>query len=276
MLQIDQFVEVYTEEVIEELRAGEKQPLIVEGQSEADVSSWDVGSWVVRALTGTNNHDIFKAENNKKTYNVFKEDHDVETCYGWSVIVTRKKLDVLKHTNFGVFMVNLAKGSMMAPLWNPTGVEIGIVLHGHGEIQMVCPSIIANEIECKNSRLRVEEGDVFVVPRYHPMAQISFNNDSFVFMGFMLKQKNESPQFLSGKLSILQRLDRKVLEKSFNAKNTTIDWISYIYECISCVDEELAMKRKEGGGGGKWRIDKGERSEGGGDQTIETRRLVDG
>ncbi|KAL8246923.1 hypothetical protein R6Q59_008139 [Mikania micrantha] len=304
-LHIDQFVEVYTgfhdlvlgfdnqllqstfsvpEEVIEELRAGEKQPLIVEGQSEPDASSWDVGSWVVRALTGTNNHDILKAENNKKTYNVFKEDHDVETCYGWSVIVTRKELDVLKHTNFGVFMVNLAKGSMMAPHWNPTGVEIGIVLHGQGEIQMVCPSSFADEIECKNSRLMVEEGDVFVVPRYHPMAEISFNNDSFVFMGFMLKQKNESPQYLSGKLSILQRLDRKVLEKSFNAKNTTIDWVlsnkkeDIIYECILCAEEELAMKRKEGGGGGRWRIDKGGRSEeGGGDQTIETRRrLVDG
>ncbi|KAI7728770.1 hypothetical protein M8C21_028699, partial [Ambrosia artemisiifolia] len=173
---------------------------------------------------------------------VNSEGHDVETCFGWSVIVTSKELDVLKDTNFGVFVVNLAKGSMMAPHFSPNTIEIAIVLHGQGVIEVVCPGI-ASETGCKNSRLRVEEGDVFVVPREHPMAQMSFNNDSFVFMGLMLNEKKESPQYLAGKLSILQRLDRKVLEKSFNVGNTTLDWIlsnekeDIIYECVSCAEE---------------------------------------
>ncbi|KAJ0703456.1 putative rmlC-like cupin domain superfamily, rmlC-like jelly roll protein [Helianthus annuus] len=197
------------EEVIEELRGGENQPLIVDGQFEISASKG------IRALVGTN--DIYNVENKKKkkkkdkmkAYNVFNEDHDVDTCFGWSVVVTSEELDVLKDTNFGVFMVNLAKGSMMAPHWTPDTVEVAIVLHGQGVIEVVCPGI-ASETKCENSRLMVEEGDVFVVPRAHPMAQMSYNNDSFVFMGFMLKQEKESPQYLAGKLSILQRLDRKV------------------------------------------------------------------
>ncbi|KAJ0853551.1 putative rmlC-like cupin domain superfamily, rmlC-like jelly roll protein [Helianthus annuus] len=197
------------EEVIEELRGGENQPLIVDAQFEISASKG------IRALIGTN--DIYNVENKKKkkkkdkmkAYNVFNEDHDVDTCFGWSVVVTSEELDVLKDTNFGVFMVNLAKGSMMAPHWTPDTVEIAIVLHGQGVIEVVCPGI-ASETKCENSRLMVEEGDVFVVPRAHPMAQMSYNNDSFVFMGFMLKQEKESPQYLAGKLSILQRLDRKV------------------------------------------------------------------
>ncbi|MFS8010627.1 putative rmlC-like cupin domain superfamily, rmlC-like jelly roll protein [Helianthus anomalus] len=212
------------EEVIEELRGGENQPLIVDGQFEISASKG------IRALIGTN--DIYNVENKKKkkkkdkmmAFNVFNEDHDVDNCFGWSVVVTSEELDVLKDTNFGVFMVNLAKGSMMAPHWTPNTVEIAIVLHGQGVIEVVCPGI-ASETKCENSRLMVEEGDVFVVPRAHPMAQMSYNNDSFVFMGFMLKQEKESPQYLAGKLSILQRLDRKVLAKSFNVRNTTIDWI---------------------------------------------------
>ncbi|KAM0011166.1 putative rmlC-like cupin domain superfamily, rmlC-like jelly roll protein [Helianthus debilis subsp. tardiflorus] len=142
---------------------------------------------------------------------------------------------------------------MMAPHWNPNTAEVAIVLQGEGMIQVVCPGI-ASETECKNSKLKVEEGDVFVVPRNHPMAQISFNNNTFVFMGFKLAAKDERPQFLRGKYSVLQRLDRNVLQKSFNVKKTTIDWIlsnkkeKIISECISCAEEEAA--REEGGGGG--------------------------
>ncbi|KAI7728769.1 hypothetical protein M8C21_028698, partial [Ambrosia artemisiifolia] len=230
-----------SEEVIEELRGGENQPLIVDGQPEASASMGYVGFRGIKALVESNKKTK-KMTKKMKAYNVFKEGHDVETCFGWSVIVTSKELDVLKDTNFGVFVVNLAKGSMMAPHWSPTTVEIAIVLHGQGVIEVVCPGI-ASETGCKNSRLRVEEGDVFVVPREHPMAQMSFNNDSFVFMGLMLNEKKESPQYLAGKLSILQRLDRKVLEKSFNVGNTTLDWIlsnekeDIIYECVSCAEE---------------------------------------
>ncbi|XP_076887838.1 vicilin-like seed storage protein At4g36700 [Bidens hawaiensis] len=235
-------------EVIQELRGAERQPLIVEGQPEAN--STDVGLWGIRGLFGRSKQvDI---DNKMKAYNIFREDHDVETCFGWSATVTQ---DVLKHTYFGVFMVNLTKGSLMGPHWDPNTVQIAIVLQGQGMIQVICPGI-AGESECKNSRLKVEEGDVFVVPKSHPMAQMSFNNDSFVFVGFKLGTKKENAQYLTGKNSILQRLDRSVLQKSFNVKNTTLDWLlsartdNIISECVSCAEEEAAKEQEEAGGGG--------------------------
>lgn len=107
------------EEVIEELRGGERQPLIVGGgQSDGSSSMWDVGSWGprgIRAFLGTNNNDVYNFGNKKKkknkTYNIYKAERDVDTCFGWSVTVTNKELDVLKHTDFGVFMVNLRQVS---------------------------------------------------------------------------------------------------------------------------------------------------------------------
>ncbi|KAI3722780.1 hypothetical protein L2E82_33865 [Cichorium intybus] len=251
------------EEVIEELREG-RQSLIVQGQSETYTSMWEVGSRaMIRAFLGTNNHGVFEVENKKKAYNILKADHDIENCYGWSATVTSKQLDVLKDTDFGVIMVNLTKGVMMGPHWNPNGAEVAIVLRGQGMIHVVCPTIASTTV-CENSRFRVAEGDVFVVPKFHPMAQISFNNDSFVFMGFTITSKKK---YLAGKSSILQKLDKKVLTKSFNVGSTTIDQVLFsqreyaIYDCTSCAEEEERLMEQQAGrerGGRGWRQREGE------------------
>ena len=139
---------------------------------------------------------------------------------------------------------------MMGPHWNPMATEIAIVLHGRGMVRVICHST-ANESECKNMRFKVKEGDVFAVPRFHPMAQISFNNDSFVFMGFSTSTKRNHPQFLTGKSSILQILDRGILAVSFNVTNTTMDQLlnvqeeALILDCTSCAEiEENKMKEE--------------------------------
>lgn len=69
-------------------------------------------------------------------------------------------------------------------------------------VQVVCPSIVS-EMVCQNSRLRVEEGDVFMMPQYHPRAHMSFDNESFVFMGFTMTTKNNPTQYLAGENSVL-------------------------------------------------------------------------
>ncbi|KAJ9540804.1 hypothetical protein OSB04_027310 [Centaurea solstitialis] len=244
------------EEVIEELRRGERQPLIVEGQPKANSSLWEFNTRVIRTLLHTKNaNDIdnlgFKNDKKEKAYNIYKADHDVENCYGWCVTVTDKQLDVLKDSRFGVIMVNLTKGVMMGPHWNPNTAEVGIVVHGQGMIQVVCPSL-EKETYCKNSKFKVEEGDVFLVPKHNPMTQISFNDDSFVFMGFTSNLRNNHPQYLAGKSSIFEMLDKWVLTKSFGVSNMTIDRImwaqrkSIILECTSCAE---AMEQETPGGG---------------------------
>ncbi|KAI3747763.1 hypothetical protein L6452_10403 [Arctium lappa] len=140
---------------------------------------------------------------------------------------------------------------MMGPHWNPSTAEVAIVLQGQGTIQVVCPSL-EKETLCNNSKFRVEEGDVFVVPRYHPMTQISFNNDSFVFMGFTSNLRKNNPQYLAGKSSIFEMLDKWVLAKSFNVNNMTMDLVlwaqrkSIILDCTSCAE---SMEGETTGGG---------------------------
>ncbi|XP_042509366.1 vicilin-like seed storage protein At2g18540 [Macadamia integrifolia] len=246
------------QEVIEEISSGTKPPAIVHAtfRNETEESEEDRGDWragIIEALIGPEPQELDndkKMPKQAKTFNIFTEKPDYENCNGWSLEVNPKKTKALKGSNVGVYMVNLTKGSMMAPHWNPRATEIAIVTHGQGMIHVVCPSN-ANETECKNTRFRVSEGDVFVVSRFHPMAQISFNNDTFVFMGFSTMAAKNYPQFLAGKSSVLRTLDREILATAFNVPNTTIDQLlasqvdSVILECTSCAEEEEAAMEEE-------------------------------
>ncbi|KAL8226282.1 hypothetical protein R6Q59_000170 [Mikania micrantha] len=239
------------EEVIEELRRGGQQPMIVHGVSKV-AQLFQSHYMNMRAFLGFIENGMIEVNKNKKdkAFNILEAKHDFENCNGWSLIVTSKQMDALKDSDFGIFMVNLSKGAMMGPHWNPLTVEIAVVLRGRGMVHVVCPSTV-DKAECKNLRFRVEEGDVFVVPRYHPMAQISFNNESFVFMGFTTTQKNNHPQYLVGSASIFQVLDKRVLAASLGVSNATMGEISsaqsdaIILDCTSCAEEEERLMEEE-------------------------------
>ncbi|XP_043708940.1 vicilin-like seed storage protein At2g18540 [Telopea speciosissima] len=243
------------QEVIEEIANGTKPPIIHvksrNGTEQSEAGDWGAG--IIEALEGPDPQEL---NSKMKAFNLFTAKHDFEDCNGWSLEVKPKNLPVLKgSSNFGVFMVNLTKGSMMGPHWNPRATEIGIVTQGQGMIRVVCPSSTsckANESKCKNMRLRVSEGDVFVVSRFHPMAQMSFNNDTFVFMGFSSSAAKNYPQFLAGRRSVLRTLEKDILAIAFNVDNmTTIDRLlasqakSIILECTSCAEEEEEAMEQE-------------------------------
>ncbi|KAG6767966.1 hypothetical protein POTOM_026858 [Populus tomentosa] len=236
-----------SEEVLEELTSATKPPAVVHAVTKDQKSVyWELEDRMLHFLIG-NKH---KKTKEPKTFNILDAEPDFENCNGWSLTVDKHSLKSLSDSNIGIFMVNLTKGSMMGPHWNPMATEIAIVLHGRGMVRVICHST-ANESECKNMRFKVKEGDVFAVPRFHPMAQISFNNDSFVFMGFSTSTKRNHPQFLTGKSSILQILDRGILAVSFNVTNTTMDQLlnaqeeALILDCTSCAEiEENKMKEE--------------------------------
>lgn len=142
---------------------------------------------------------------------------------------------------------------MMAPHWNPTATEIAIVLYGSGMIRVACPSgAAAKESQCEGQSFRVSPGDVFAVQRFHPMAQMSFNNDSLVFVGFATSKKRNYPQFLAGRSSVLRAIRGDILAASFNAGEEAVERLlsrqaeSVILECTSCAEEEeRAMEEEE-------------------------------
>ncbi|XP_044979400.1 vicilin-like seed storage protein At4g36700 [Hordeum vulgare subsp. vulgare] len=113
-------------------------------------------------------------------------------------------------------------------------------------------------IECKNSVFGVKEGDVFVVPRFHPMAQLSFNNGSFVFVGFSTHMGENNPQFLAGDHSVLQVIGKEIVALALGQKNTTaVEKLlsaksgSTIMACISCAEELERKAEQEEHEGGK-------------------------
>ncbi|CAN8271166.1 unnamed protein product [Cochlearia groenlandica] len=192
-----------------------------------------------------------KKKKKSKAYNVFEADPDFENEYGQSKVVDEKDMDALKGSSIGVYMVNLTEGSMMGPHWNPSACEISVVLQGKGMISVVNHPSGQTESKSKSDRFLVEEGDVFFVPRFLPMSQLSFVNDSFLFMGFSTSAKRNYPQFLVGKSSVLQVIDREILAKSFDLTNETIERLlgsqkeSVILECVACAEVELARLEKE-------------------------------
>ncbi|XVE87271.1 hypothetical protein DITRI_Ditri18aG0103500 [Diplodiscus trichospermus] len=241
-------------DVIEEILKASKPPAIIHAMPKMMKISTEWQARLLKAFIGSN-VDGFDSINGKKkktkAYNVLEADPDFKNCNGWSLTVDKHDFRLLRDSNIGVFMVNLTKGSMMGPHWNPRASEIAIVLKGQGMIRVAC-SGNANESECKSLRFKVKEGDVFTVPRFHPMAQMSFNNDSFVFMGFTTSTKRNYQQYLAGKSSVLGILDRQILALSFNVTNTTIDQLltqqqneSVILDCTSCAEEEERIMEEE-------------------------------
>ncbi|KAK7406656.1 hypothetical protein VNO78_08285 [Psophocarpus tetragonolobus] len=193
------------------------------------------------------------ASNSKKvkTYNIFSHDPDFRNRYGWSIEVTKKQLKSLKRTNIGFFMVNLTRGSILGPHWNPKATELTMGSEGRGMVRVVCGSGNEEETECQNMRFKVKEGDAFVVSRFQPMAQMSFNDGPFVFVGFSTSAKRNHPQFLAGKGSLLDILDKQILATSFGVSNRTIKRLlrspadSIIFGCSSCAEEEEKIVKEE-------------------------------
>ncbi|KAI8542377.1 hypothetical protein RHMOL_Rhmol08G0134100 [Rhododendron molle] len=240
-----------TEKVIEEIRSGTTPQAIVHAPPKKGSKLWQFEAQFMKKLLGSKGNSIFDIPNKKtKTFNILKARPDFQNGNGKSLMVTKKKLPALRGSNIGLLMVNLTKGSMMGPHWNPMGSEISIVTQGRGIVRVVCSSSLS-ESECKNTRFRVEGGDVFVVPRFHPMAQMAFNDDSLVFVGFSTTTKKNHPQFLVGKASVLQTLDKDIVTASFNVTNTTISQLlaaqgeSIILECTSCAEEEESKMEEE-------------------------------
>ncbi|KAG5069803.1 hypothetical protein JHK85_002180 [Glycine max] len=185
-----------------------------------------------------------------KTYNIFDHDPDFKNPNGWSTAVTKKQLKSLKRTNIGFLMVNLAMGSILGPHWNPKATELVVGVDGGGMVRVVCGSSNEDETECQNMRFKVKEGDAFLVPRFHPMAQMSFNDGPFVFLGFSTSAKKNHPQFLAGKGSVLHILDKRILATSFGVSNRTIDQLlrspedSIIFGMRKRIERERRKRRR--------------------------------
>lgn len=108
---------------------------------------------------------------------------------------------------------------MMAPHYNPTATEYGIVLKGTGTIQVASPdgSLAMNA--------EVKEGDVFFIPRFFPFCQIASRTGPFEFFGFSSSARNNRPQFLAGDNSILKKLRGPELAKAFGLSEERLDEI---------------------------------------------------
>ncbi|KAI3833783.1 hypothetical protein MKX03_016815 [Papaver bracteatum] len=251
------------EKVLDEITKASKPPAIVHSTTTTkDKHSEDDPDWrsgIIESLlkrgssSSSSSGDDYsngKKKKKTKTVNLLKRKPDFSSCNGWSIALTNEDASALKDSDMGIFMVNLTKGSMMGPHWNPRASEIAIVTHGQGMITVVCPGS-ANGSGCKNMRFKVKEGDVFTVPRFHPMAQMAYNNDSLVFMGFNTNARENHPQFLAGKSSVFRSLNKDILAMSFNVSNTTMEQLlgsqveSIILECVSCAEEEEDRMREE-------------------------------
>ncbi|KAK9079075.1 hypothetical protein SSX86_000745 [Deinandra increscens subsp. villosa] len=163
---------------------------------EAETSVWFSLRKLVVDYFGTNKD----SDKSLDSYNIYNDEADFRNDYGWSVEVDGDDYDQLKLSDFAVYLVNLTAGSMMAPHINPTATEYGVVLSGSGNIQVVFPNgTLAMDAE-------VSEGDVFWIPRYFPFCQVASRSSPFVFFGFSTSARNNRPQFLAGKGSVLQTM----------------------------------------------------------------------
>ncbi|XP_009138441.2 vicilin-like seed storage protein At4g36700 [Brassica rapa] len=249
------------EEIIGLMTNRTQPPLIVHDMlstpGEANTYTWQLQPRLLKLFAGYVSAAEKKKKEKKtkkaKTFNVFESEPDFQSPNGRTITINRKDLEVLSGSMVGVSMVNLTQASMMGPHWNPWACEISIVLKGSGMVRVLRSSIssTSSSSECKNMRFKVEEGDIFAVPRLHPMAQMSFINESLVFIGFTTSARNNEPQFLAGQRSALRLLDQEVLAASLNVSSVMIEGLlgaqkdAVVLGCPYCAEGELEKLKVE-------------------------------
>ncbi|KAJ1419051.1 RmlC-like cupin domain superfamily [Sesbania bispinosa] len=234
------------EDLVEAITNKTDTPAIVHAVSEKQNTVWELEASFLKNFLGiqSNSKKVMK-------YNIFDHDPDFKNRNGWTLTVTKKQLKSLKHHHIGFLMVNLIEGSILGPHWNPMATEIAVVLEGEGMVRVVCGSSNDDKTECKNMRFKVKQGDVFVVPRFHPMAQMSFKNEPLVFLGFSTAAEKNHPQFVAGPGSVLHNLDKRILAASMDVSKPTIEQLlasrdgSIIFRCTSCAEEEEKIMKEE-------------------------------
>ncbi|CAI9290101.1 unnamed protein product [Lactuca saligna] len=226
---------------------------------EGEKTTWSLTEFV-NSMFGVN-----KKKGDSKSldsYNIYDRKPDFKNDYGWSIEVNENDYEPLKKSDFGVYLVNLTAGSMMAPHINPTAIEYGVVLSGTGNIQVVFP----NGTLAMNAE--VNEGDVFWIPRYFPFCQVASRSNPFVFFGFSTSARNNRPQFLVGQGSLLQTMMGPEFATAFGMSEERLKEISDAQKETTILpaasaspgggDEEIP--EGEGGGGGSQEEEGGGRS----------------
>ncbi|EXB98567.1 Vicilin-like antimicrobial peptides 2-2 [Morus notabilis] len=189
------------EEEEEEYSGGEKK--------EEEIWSWRKLLGSVFSNREKRPEDVKGKGKSPDSYNLYDRKPDFKNNYGWSVALDETSYSPLRKSGFGVYLVNLTAGSMMAPHINPRATEFGIVLRGSGNIQIVYP----NGSLAMNTD--VKEGDVFWVPRYFPFCQIASRTGPMEFFGFSTSARKNRPQFLVGASSILRSMRGPELAAAF-------------------------------------------------------------
>ncbi|KAI3688201.1 hypothetical protein L1987_81911 [Smallanthus sonchifolius] len=208
---------------------------------EADTSTtWSLRELLI-SLLGKNEDNV--KSKSLDSYNIYNDQEaDFRNDYGWSIEVNGDKYDPLKWSDFAVYLVNLTAGSMMAPHINPTATEYGVVLSGTGNIQVVYPNgTLAMDAE-------VTQGDVFWIPRYFPFCQVASRSSPFVFFGFSTSARNNSPQFLAGRGSLMQTMMSPEFAAAFGR---SVDGMSEITNAQTQSTILPSASASPGGGGGE-------------------------
>ncbi|KAF5200012.1 Vicilin-like seed storage protein [Thalictrum thalictroides] len=177
-------------------------------------------SWTWRKLLGfVFSENASKKEKKKSSdaINLYDRKPDFENKHGSSRALTYDDYEPLRHSDIGVYLVNLTAGAMMAPHINPMATEYGVVLRGSGKIQVVYPN------GSSAMKATVNEGDVFWVPRYFPFCQIASRRGPFEFFGFSTSARDNRPQFLVGASSILQTMKGPEFARAFGVNESSYD-----------------------------------------------------
>ncbi|XP_043709818.1 vicilin-like seed storage protein At2g28490 [Telopea speciosissima] len=190
----------------------EEDEELAQEMEEEQEGSW-TGTWknLLKSVTGKQkNKDRKSKVRSPDSYNLYDRKPDFQNSYGWSLAIDKHDYPPLKRSNIGIYLVNLTAGPMMAPHMNPRATEYGIVLSGEGSLQVVFP----DGSSAMNAKL--QEGDVFVVPRYFPFCQIASRSGPMEFFGFATSARKNRPQFLVGANSILQGMRGPELAAAFD------------------------------------------------------------
>ncbi|KAF3457105.1 hypothetical protein FNV43_RR01762 [Rhamnella rubrinervis] len=144
-----------------------------------------------------------------------------------------KDMDVL------VDLVEINQGAIMVSHHNSRATIVSLVLEGSGQYEMACPHLSSQEegeqmedshhISSGNRFQKVSAnlspGDVFVVPAGHPISIVASQNQNLRMLGFGINGLNNQRNFLAGKESMMNQVEREAKEVAFNVEGEDMEQI---------------------------------------------------
>eukprot|EP00253_Pinus_taeda_P021681 PITA_21681 len=222
------------EEVENLFQKQERGPIISLGKQQTNdqLLSWP---WAPKKHPGS-------SEEPEKPFNLNTKTPDFVNEYGYYIKADSQSYPPLGRQDLGIGYTRHEGGAMTGPHWSSRSSSVSVVVKGRGRVEIVIPVAEAAGESGRDVKAyrrvegEVSAGDVFIVPACRPAAELSYSDEGFDVLTFLINTEYSDLIMLTGKNSVMTEIKEIVLAVAMNEKVQVVKKVSKVQK------DEVFMK----------------------------------